>query len=295
MAANVAGFGCAVRGSVPLVSSMTGETPVPRTMILRKAGLLSTLVLGLLIGAAAAGGEPLVDEWPEEHRSSPKGSLVDAELVLQVDRHFKAMLVTGKPLGSGQELGNLIGGPEGHMLLAVALIANDADGPLNLRGAMCEGLVTNALLTDAIKRAVRRQRPDGSEHSWPSGHTSSTVAALTILDAQWGHKSKYTVPLAAVGTLVALSRVQSDRHWLSDTLAGAALGYACGKVASGEAKANSLMATTAGLVAIGMLVRNAECDSADESALDYRQLLPHENQPSGNQWRAGVVVWQRQF
>ncbi len=84
-----------------------------------------------------------------------------------------------------------------------------------------------------IKLGVRRRRPEGNwgtiyratdPHSFPSGHAARAVL-LAILAAAWG-PSWLAVVLIPWAPLVALSRVAMGLHYLSDVLAGAALGLA---------------------------------------------------------------------
>jgi hypothetical protein len=87
-------------------------------------------------------------------------------------------------------------------------------------------LVTQ-MATGAIKTAVGRTRPDGTQFSFPSGHAATTFASATVLQRNFGWK--VGVPAYAVAGYVAASRVQVRRHFLSDVTFGAALGIAAGR------------------------------------------------------------------
>jgi membrane-associated phospholipid phosphatase len=83
-------------------------------------------------------------------------------------------------------------------------------------------------LTQAVKISVRRERPDKSNnHSFPSGHASSTFASATVVQRHLGWKA--AVPTYTIATWVALSRMHENRHFLSDVVFGAALGVAAGR------------------------------------------------------------------
>jgi hypothetical protein len=87
----------------------------------------------------------------------------------------------------------------------------------------------NGVLTQGMKFAVRRERPDGSggSYSFPSGHTSSTFATAAVV---WRHFGwKFGAPVVAAGAWVGASRVQLRRHWMSDVVFGAAVGTAAGR------------------------------------------------------------------
>ena len=99
-------------------------------------------------------------------------------------------------------------------------------------------------LTTGMKASVRRGRPDGTEFSFPSGHTSVTFAAATVLQRHFGWKTG--VPAYAVASYVAASRVHDKRHFLSDVTFGAALGIVSGwSVTVGHGKAQMSMSPMA--------------------------------------------------
>jgi membrane-associated phospholipid phosphatase len=81
--------------------------------------------------------------------------------------------------------------------------------------------------TQLIKFTTQRTRPDGTSLSFPSGHTSSSFGTATVLQSHFGWKAG--VPAFAVATWVAASRVEKDRHFVSDVVAGAALGIMAGR------------------------------------------------------------------
>jgi len=88
------------------------------------------------------------------------------------------------------------------------------------------GLISQGT-TQLIKVSTSRTRPDGTARSFPSGHTASAFATATVLQAELGWKAG--VPAYAVATWVAASRVQTERHFLSDVVAGAAIGMLAGR------------------------------------------------------------------
>jgi membrane-associated phospholipid phosphatase len=88
------------------------------------------------------------------------------------------------------------------------------------------GLAVNNALTFSIKLAVRRERPDGGDFGFPSGHASNMFTVATILGHHYG--PKISVPLFGLATFVSVSRMDLNSHWLSDTVAGAGLGILVG-------------------------------------------------------------------
>jgi undecaprenyl-diphosphatase len=99
------------------------------------------------------------------------------------------------------------------------------------------GIAVTAIITQALKWLIRRERPEGNwgalyrnvdPHSFPSGH-SSRVAMLAVLGLALG-PTWFALLLGLWAPLVALARVSMGVHYLSDVLAGAALGIIVGLV-----------------------------------------------------------------
>jgi membrane-associated phospholipid phosphatase len=87
--------------------------------------------------------------------------------------------------------------------------------------------VVTSVLTQGIKFAADRTRPDGSNYSFPSGHTSSAFATATVLQRHYGWK--VGLPAYALAGYVGGSRLAENRHYLSDVLFGAAIGIIGGR------------------------------------------------------------------
>lgn len=91
-------------------------------------------------------------------------------------------------------------------------------------------------LTFALKSAVRRGRPDHSNHrSFPSGHASATFATATVLQRHFGWRGAIAYPLASY---VAASRLHENRHFLSDVVFGATLGLVAGRTVTRRGRNN---------------------------------------------------------
>ena len=83
---------------------------------------------------------------------------------------------------------------------------------------------TNYGLTKIIKVGFNRERPNGDEYSFPSGHVSIAFTTATILQKWYG--KKIGIPAYTMAVVTALSRVNDTKHWASDVTFGAALGIA---------------------------------------------------------------------
>ena len=87
--------------------------------------------------------------------------------------------------------------------------------------------MVNTVLTQSIKLVADRPRPDGGRFSFPSGHTSGTFATAAVLQRHYGWK--VGVPAYGFASWVAGSRLQGNKHFLSDVVFGAALGIVSGR------------------------------------------------------------------
>lgn len=99
-------------------------------------------------------------------------------------------------------------------------------------------VVGNELITTAVKDLMHRARPalnpiaETLGPSFPSGHSSTAAAfyaaGAIVLARRHGHATltALTSLAVAIAVAVACSRVFLDVHWLSDVVAGVAVGWA---------------------------------------------------------------------
>ncbi|WP_239491291.1 phosphatase PAP2 family protein [Luteitalea sp. TBR-22] len=158
------------------------------------------------------GGAASLAAHPEDTDLTRRASSVPA-----VDTAFDG----GAALGSGMV--------QGGAALATYMIGRAAhDQRLAMVGAdLVRAQLLTAAMTQGLKLAVGRTRPDGSSYSFPSGHSSATFATATVLQRHYGWKAG--VPSYGLAAYVAASRLSENRHYLSDVLFGAALGVVSGR------------------------------------------------------------------
>jgi len=118
-------------------------------------------------------------------------------------------------------------------------------GPRGRRAAengLASIALTSAVVNLGLKPVGNRRRPDRvtaevpitrqvampRSTSWPSGHSASAFAFATGAGAAWPAAG---IPLTALASLVAYSRVHTGVHYPSDTIAGTVAGVALAPVA----------------------------------------------------------------
>lgn len=164
-----------------------------------------------------------IHDWVEENRSSPSEDI--SQLI--------------STLGHGAFLGSFLTAMyasgeifENYQLRKTALLS-------------LESWMISGALVIGMKFITGRMRPQKNEdsftlhpfsfrsrfHSFPSGHASSAFAVATVIADQ---SEKFYVDFFAynLATLAALSRIHDSKHWASDVLIGAAIGYFVAKKVS---------------------------------------------------------------
>lgn len=66
--------------------------------------------------------------------------------------------------------------------------------------------------------------------SFPSGHTTVAFAAATVYAMEYRDKPVVPILAYSAATLIGISRITENKHWATDVLTGAALGYLSGRL-----------------------------------------------------------------
>jgi membrane-associated phospholipid phosphatase len=80
----------------------------------------------------------------------------------------------------------------------------------------------NGALTLSMKVGIARRRPDHSPYSFPSGHSSTAFTTAGVVMRHFGYG--WGALAEGVGAYVGVSRLEANKHYLSDVVAGAILG-----------------------------------------------------------------------
>lgn len=111
-------------------------------------------------------------------------------------------------------------------------------------GRMAAGLLTAGFVTTLLKPVLGRRRPFGTTNAFdfhpftdhqslPSGHTTMAFALATGISDEVRFLP-LTIGLYSAATLTAWSRINDNRHWVSDAAAGALIGVASAKLMNGR-------------------------------------------------------------
>lgn len=196
------------------------------------------IALGLWAGLSAAPGAaaPLLQQDFERLcRPASLGlmaaGLAGAGIAHQWDDQVKGQVGGGVVVERLLDLGNIYGSSLNSLgaTIGVWALARETGHPLLQATAseMARSAVLAGSIVQPLKRLVNRRRPDGSDRrSFPSGHAASAFAMSTALARRCGARAR--VPLYALTLLTPLARIHDRRHYLSDVVAGGAIGVVAG-------------------------------------------------------------------
>ncbi len=132
----------------------------------------------------------------------------------------------------------ITGGPPTHFALTgiwYGLAASSGDEANKEKSlTMMSALAITGATTMSLKWAAHNECPNGAEYGWPSGHTSSTMCAASVLDEFYG--PWVGIPAYIFTGVVGYRMMESGDHYASDVLFGAVLGYVVGHTVAGDGK-----------------------------------------------------------
>jgi len=97
--------------------------------------------------------------------------------------------------------------------------------------ACCEAILS--VVSNSLKKIVHEHRPEPTARydSFPSGHADTAFAGAEIFRMEL--KDRHPVLSYtgyAVAASVSMMRLYKDKHWMTDLIGGALLGFACTKL-----------------------------------------------------------------
>lgn len=140
-------------------------------------------------------------------------------------------LSNDKPLGSFSKFGDLAGQLVPNAIYAIGqTIAGYTGDPKGYNRAigMFKASAYATTLTTGLKYAIKEPRPGktNERNSFPSGHTTTAFAFSGYVLEE--HGWAWGAPALLISSFVGASRINDNRHYLHDVLAGATIGMAYG-------------------------------------------------------------------
>jgi membrane-associated phospholipid phosphatase len=147
----------------------------------------------------------------------------DEEVVGYFERHPNQQFADiGQAMGGAIAIGGV-----GLGLFAIGRVSH-GDRFRAMTYDLSQAIIVTQVYTTALKLAVRRERPDGSNQlSFPSGHASNAFTFAGVVGKHYGPRAEAAGYVVA--SYIALSRCAANKHHFSDTFAGAGLGLIIGR------------------------------------------------------------------
>jgi hypothetical protein len=156
---------------------------------------------------------------------------------------FQDKQVRNKTLGDTSIYGDMLGQLVPNIIYAGGMAISGYYG--NKKGydraiGMFKATAYSSAVTTVLKYAAREPRPyDKSvKNSFPSGHTTTSFAFAGYVAAE--HGWAWGVPATLMATFVGYSRINDNRHYLHDVIAGATIGWVYGWGISRHANKNAV-------------------------------------------------------
>lgn len=190
--------------------------------------------------------------WDAEHWAKAGLVVSGIGVLLYADEPFRDLWqdgIRGETTDDIADVGDTVG--EFYSLLPAAgatFVAGAATGDKNLQAASLEAIQTLAItagFVKALKYGTGRHRPnaspdtafefdgpslDGDNKSFVSGHAAYSFSVASVFASAYGDNA-FVPPIAyGLASISALSRVNDDKHWLTDVLVGGAMGVIIGKL-----------------------------------------------------------------
>lgn len=95
---------------------------------------------------------------------------------------------------------------------------------------LSRALLLSYATVSILKAAVHRTRPNGEKYSFPSGHTASAFSTAGVVTRRYGGWAGGVS--IGLGVLTAMGRMEDMKHFASDVVAGATIGWIMGRTAA---------------------------------------------------------------
>jgi membrane-associated phospholipid phosphatase len=173
-------------------------------------------------------------------------------VVMAFDEPIIDFIQKNKDAGILDELanfGNHFGEPSGLApillgTLGVGLVFNNNEAK-NAAISSIGAIVLSELVIEVLKSSTHRSRPEAGvgafdfqgmglgsgNSSFASGHSAAAWAVASVFAEEYGDKYKWAPAVAySMAALTSYARMNKNKHWASDVVLGAMVGYVGGKI-----------------------------------------------------------------
>jgi hypothetical protein len=168
---------------------------------------------------------------PVEYRMKPRDLILPAALIsvgaiASTTTKYRDILPVTRPNPQDQEtpFDDIY-----QFFIAPSVFAFDAIGdekhhPVDQFFVSCVSYGFMVVPVRFIKAHYERSRPYGGKHTFPSGHTATAFVGAHVIFKEFIETDPWIAWTGyAMGTLMAGARVHHNKHWVSDTMAGAGI------------------------------------------------------------------------
>ena len=137
-----------------------------------------------------------------------------------------------EPLGTAMEIGTYFGDGRAMLGVSLLLMAYGNDERRETGRLLASTFISTGVIVWGMKEIIGRKRPLDEvvgNPAFPSGHTAYAFAGATLLGNRY---PKLRIPLYIGAGVVGFTRIYLGRHYLSDVIAGAAVGTITGALVS---------------------------------------------------------------
>jgi membrane-associated phospholipid phosphatase len=138
-----------------------------------------------------------------------------------------------RPLGDAAKLGDLYGQLYPNILYTLGALTHgyystEDKSAYEKADHMFRATLYSGFVVTVLKYTVREPRPNSSheKNSFPSGHSTTAFAFATVIATE--HSWHWGVPAMTLAALTGFSRMNDERHFLHDVIAGMTLGVSYG-------------------------------------------------------------------
>ena len=196
-----------------------------------KAGEQKTAIQGQLTVSELTNDTKYVLTSPARWNDSDWNNLLmyggTTYLISRNDEHSRNWFQEKRSRGSNEiaKIGNAFPGVGLVYMGGTYFLGNEKQQQVATIGL--ESAFGTFVATESLKAIFSRNRPSGSgeRDSFPSGHTALAFSFATVISHEY-KDDKYAGQVAyGLATITGLSRLNDNRHWASDVVAGGLIGH----------------------------------------------------------------------